>query len=56
MLGLGVSEPLPSIGNLLAEIQLSPEFWRQPAVLAPAALLLVVLVSLQGLLTKDRAS
>ena len=55
MLGLGVSEPLPSIGNLLAEIQLSPQLWQQPAVLAPAALLLLVLVSLQGLLTKERA-
>jgi peptide/nickel transport system permease protein len=55
MLGLGVSEPLPSIGNLLAETQLSPQLWQQPAVLAPAALLLLVLVSLQGLLTKERA-
>ena len=39
MLGLGVSEPLPSIGNLLAETQLSPQLWQQPAALAPAALL-----------------
>ena len=56
MLGLGVSEPLPSIGNLLAEIQLSPQLWRQPVVFAPAGLLLLVLVSLQGLLTKERSS
>jgi ABC-type dipeptide/oligopeptide/nickel transport system permease subunit len=56
MLGLGVSEPLPSLGNLLAEIQLSPELWRQPVVLAPAVLLLVVLVSLQGLFKKERTS
>ncbi|MGH9631674.1 MAG: ABC transporter permease [Bryobacteraceae bacterium] len=56
MLGLGVSEPLPSLGNLLAEIQLTPELWRQPALLAPAALLSVVLISLQGLLMKESAS
>ena len=56
MLGLGVSEPLPSLGNLLAEIQLTPELWRHPALLAPAALLVVVLISLQGLLMKEGSS
>jgi ABC-type dipeptide/oligopeptide/nickel transport system permease subunit len=56
MLGLGVSEPLPSLGNLLAEIQLTPELWKQPVLLAPAGLLLVVLISLQGLLMKESTS
>lgn len=56
MLGLGVSEPLPSLGNLLAEIQLTPELWKNPVLLTPAALLTVVLVSLQGLLMKERPS
>jgi ABC-type dipeptide/oligopeptide/nickel transport system permease subunit len=56
MLGLGVSEPLPSWGNLLAEIQVSTEFWKQPWLLSPAALLLIVLLSLQGLLMKERRS
>jgi ABC-type dipeptide/oligopeptide/nickel transport system permease subunit len=53
MLGLGVSEPLPSLGNLLAEIQLSPNLLQHPELLAPAGLLLLVLLALQGLLVKD---
>lgn len=56
MLGLGVSEPLPSLGNLLAEIQLTPELWRHPVLLAPVGLLSTVLISLQVVLMKEGTS
>ncbi len=56
MLGLGVSEPLPSLGNLLAEVPLTPDLWKNPVLLAPALLLATVLISLQGLLTKESSS
>jgi ABC-type dipeptide/oligopeptide/nickel transport system permease subunit len=55
MLGLGVSEPLPSLGNLLSEVPLTTAIGSQPWVLAPAALLLIVLLGLQGLLVKETA-
>jgi len=38
-LGLSVSEPLPSWGNLLAELQYLPSIANQPTILAPAILL-----------------
>lgn len=38
-LGLSVAEPLPSWGNLLAELQYLPGIADRPAVLAPAILL-----------------
>jgi ABC-type dipeptide/oligopeptide/nickel transport system permease subunit len=38
-LGLSVSEPLPSWGNLLAELQYLPRIAMQPAILAPPILL-----------------
>jgi hypothetical protein len=44
---------LPSLGNLLAEIPLSPNLLQHPELLAPAGLLLLVLLALQGLLVKD---
>jgi peptide/nickel transport system permease protein len=56
MLGLGVSEPVPSWGTLLAEIPMTPQVWQQPWLLAPTALMLVVLLSLQGFLLKENAS
>jgi ABC-type dipeptide/oligopeptide/nickel transport system permease subunit len=56
MLGLGVSEPLPSLGNLLAEVPLTPALWKNPVLLAPALLLATVLISLQGLLRKESSS
>jgi peptide/nickel transport system permease protein len=55
ILGLGVSEPLPSLGSLLSEIPLTTAIGGQPWVLAPAALLLIVLLGLQGLLMKESA-
>ena len=42
LLGLGVSEPLPSLGNLLRGLVNLPAVAEQPWMLAPAVLLLVV--------------
>jgi peptide/nickel transport system permease protein len=47
MLGLGVTEPLPSWGNLLSELQNYRAFLEAPWLLAPAVLLIIVLGSLQ---------
>ena len=49
MLGLGVTEPLPSWGNLLSELQNYHAFMEAPWLLAPAVLLVMVLGSLQFL-------
>jgi ABC-type dipeptide/oligopeptide/nickel transport system permease subunit len=49
ILGLGVSEPLPSLGNLLGEIQITPALREQPVLLAPAVVLLFVLLSVQSI-------
>ena len=56
MLGLGVSEPLPSLGNMLSEIPLTGTLGSQPWVLAPAVLLFTVLLGLQSLLAKEISS
>jgi len=56
MLGLGVTEPLPSWGNLLTELQSAPSLWKEPWLLAPAVLLVCVLVSLQVVVRKERLS
>jgi ABC-type dipeptide/oligopeptide/nickel transport system permease subunit len=52
-LGLGVSEPLPSLGGLVCELQdivmLRPEPWR----LAPLVVLIVVIGAFQILLSKQ---
>jgi peptide/nickel transport system permease protein len=52
-LGLGVAEPLPSLGSLLREmldmVTLRPEPWR----LAPIFVLIVVVISFQVLLNKQ---
>ena len=53
MLGLGVTEPLPSWGNLLSEMQNYRAFLEAPWLLAPAVLLLLVLGSLH-LMFADR--
>ncbi len=51
LLGLSVSQPLPSWGNLLAELLDLPAVAAQPAMLAPAILLVITLCSVQ-LLTR----
>jgi ABC-type dipeptide/oligopeptide/nickel transport system permease subunit len=53
MLGLGVAEPLPSLGNMLREVESAVAGWGNPLahywVFAPAAVLLLVMCCLQGL-------
>jgi ABC-type dipeptide/oligopeptide/nickel transport system permease subunit len=43
LLGLGISEPLPSWGNLMRELQNLPALGRQPWVAAPLVLLVITL-------------
>ncbi len=49
LLGLGVAEPLPSWGNLLAELQHPDRVHDNPWILAPLALLMLVMISLESL-------
>ena len=49
ILGLGVTEPLPSLGNLLLDLANHRDFMTEPWRLAPVVLLLLVLLSLQSL-------
>ena len=47
LLGLGVAEPLPSLGNLMAEFRDYHTVTQQPWLLAPALLLVGVISALQ---------
>ena len=47
LLGLGVAEPLPSWGNLLAELQRPQAVHANPWVLAPLGLLMLVMICLE---------
>jgi peptide/nickel transport system permease protein len=49
LLGLGVAEPLPSWGNLLAELQHPGRVHDNPWLLAPLALLMLVMIALEAL-------
>jgi len=49
LLGLGVSEPVPSWGNLLAELQHPDRIQNNPWILAPLALLMIVMICLEAL-------
>lgn len=49
LLGLGVAEPLPSWGNLLAELQHPDAVRANPWILAPLALLMLVMICLEAL-------
>jgi ABC-type dipeptide/oligopeptide/nickel transport system permease subunit len=53
VLGLGVAEPLPSWGNLLLDLVNHREIADAPWRLAPAALLVLVLLALQVLQNPD---
>jgi ABC-type dipeptide/oligopeptide/nickel transport system permease subunit len=53
MLGLGVSEPLPSWGGLLRELQNYSDLGAQPWRLAPLLLLIVVVSGFQVVLARD---
>ena len=45
LLGLGVSEPLPSLGNLLRQLEHRELIQTNPVVLAPLVMLVVVMLS-----------
>jgi peptide/nickel transport system permease protein len=47
VLGLGINEPLPSWGNMLAELQNYQRIPEEPWILAPALLVILVVGSLQ---------
>jgi peptide/nickel transport system permease protein len=49
LLGLGVAEPLPSLGDLLAELQRPEAVRSNPWVLAPIGVLMLVMVCLEAL-------
>jgi len=49
LLGLGVAEPLPSWGNLLAELQHPARVQENPWILAPLGLLMAVMICLEAL-------
>jgi peptide/nickel transport system permease protein len=49
LLGLGVAEPLPSWGNLLAELQHPDRVRENPWILAPLALLMLVMICFETL-------
>ena len=47
LIGLGVAEPLPSWGNLLAELQRPQAVSANPWILAPLGLLMLVMICLE---------
>ena len=51
VLGLGVSDPVPSLGNLLAELRDYERILEAPWILVPAALLVSVLTALHFLVS-----
>ena len=51
-LGLGVAEPMPSWGNMLAELQNYQRIAEAPWILAPALLLLLVVASLHFVVSR----
>lgn len=56
MLGLGVSDPLPSLGNLMTELQNYTVVPEQPWILAPAAVLVIITGAMQMVLPKQKES
>ena len=53
LLGLGVAEPLPSWGGLLRELENYPAILENPWILAPLVLLVLVVGSLQSVLSGE---
>ncbi|HEX6894942.1 MAG TPA: hypothetical protein VF146_06700, partial [Bryobacteraceae bacterium] len=53
LLGLGVSEPLPSWGGMLRELENYSDVLENPWVLAPAGLLVAAVICLQLLLRSE---
>jgi peptide/nickel transport system permease protein len=56
MLGLGVSDPLPSLGNLMTELQNYAVVPEQPWILAPAVVLVIITAAMQMLLPGQKES
>ena len=56
LLGLGVSEPMPSWGNLLRDLERFSEVESNPWLLAPAAMLIAVVICFQILARRQEAS
>ena len=56
LLGLGVSEPLPSWGSLLRELENFSAIFTNPWLLAPAAILLVTVCCFQLVLSRVEVS
>jgi peptide/nickel transport system permease protein len=52
MLGLGVTEPMPSLGNMLTELRQYDHIPEAPWILAPAALLAMIVASLHVVVTE----
>jgi peptide/nickel transport system permease protein len=52
LLGLGISEPVPSLGNMLAELQNYHRIPEAPWVLAPAVLLAMIVASLHFVVSR----
>jgi peptide/nickel transport system permease protein len=52
VLGLGINEPVPSWGNMLTELQNYQRIPEQPWILAPALLLVLVVGSLQFVVSR----
>jgi peptide/nickel transport system permease protein len=48
LLGLGVSDPLPSLGNLLRQLEHRELIHSNPIILAPLAVLIVVMLSFRA--------
>ena len=53
VLGLGINEPVPSWGNMLAELQNYQKIPEEPWILAPAVLLVMVVGSLQLVVSRE---
>jgi peptide/nickel transport system permease protein len=56
LLGLGVAEPLPSLGNLLRELENYQQVRSSPWMLAPLVLLVLVVGCFQIILSKEELS
>jgi peptide/nickel transport system permease protein len=55
LLGLGVAEPMPSWGNLLRDLERFSEVRANPWMLAPAAMLIAVVICFQIITRKEES-
>ena len=54
VLGLGIAEPLASLGNMIAELQDYDRIPEQPWILAPAVLLVLIVASLHFVVSRKQ--